>query len=87
MSYLTTQYLYGPGGPSVTCSSGAAAMPGRPFVHGFEIYLEKATLTYSSGGTPLTLYTADGKAHAVELPAAAIRSQHSRSSFRPRWTA
>ena len=46
VSYLTTQYLYGPGGPAVTCSSGAVAMKGRPFVHGYEIYLEKATLVY-----------------------------------------
>ncbi len=61
VTYLTTQYLYGPGGPSVTCSSGAISMPGRPFVHGFEIFLEKATLLYDSGGPALTLLTADGK--------------------------
>jgi predicted dehydrogenase len=36
-------------------------MSGRPFVHGYEIFLEKATLLYDSGGTPLTLLTADGK--------------------------
>src|SRR5260221_7452235 len=36
VSYLTTQYLYGPGGPALTCSSGAVAMKARPFVHGFE---------------------------------------------------
>jgi len=61
VTYLTTQYLYGPGGPAVTASSGAVAMPGRPFVHGFDVYLEKATLTHSSAGVPLTVYTADGK--------------------------
>lgn len=61
VTYLTTSYLYGPGGPAVTCSSGAICMSGRPFVHGFEIYLEKASLIYDSGGTPLTLLTADGK--------------------------
>ncbi len=61
VNYLTTQYLYGPGGPSVTCSSGAISMAGRPFVHGFEIYLEKATIAYDSGGPALTLLTADGK--------------------------
>jgi predicted dehydrogenase len=44
VTYLTTSYLYGPGGPAVTCSSGALSMGGRPFVHGYEIYLEKATL-------------------------------------------
>jgi predicted dehydrogenase len=67
VQYLTTQYLYGPGGPSVTCSSGAVAMPGRPFVHGYEIYLEKATLVYESGSCPLTLLTADGKSSQPAL--------------------
>ncbi len=67
VSYLTTQYLYEAGGPAVSCSSGAVAMSGRPFVHGFEIYLEKATLVYDSGGTPLTLLTADGKAKVPQL--------------------
>ncbi|MFO0867092.1 MAG: Gfo/Idh/MocA family oxidoreductase [Gemmataceae bacterium] len=60
VDYLTTQYLYGPGGPAVTCSSGAVAMKARPFVHGFEIYLEKATLTFESGVLPLTVLHADG---------------------------
>jgi predicted dehydrogenase len=61
VTYLTTSYLYGAGGPAVTCSSGALSMSGRPFVHGYEIYLERATLLYDSGGTPLTLLTQDGK--------------------------
>jgi len=65
--YLTTQYLYGDGGPVVTCSSGAVAMSGRPFVHGYEIYLEKATLAFTSGAQPLTLYTPDGKAKTPKL--------------------
>jgi hypothetical protein len=68
VSYLTTQYLYGEGGPAVSCSSGAVAMKGREFVHGYEIYLERATLVYESGTTPLTLLTADGKAEKVDLP-------------------
>jgi predicted dehydrogenase len=67
VSYLTTQYLYGNGGPAVSCSSGAVAMSGRPFVHGFEIYLEKATLLYDSGGTPLSLLAADGKVKTPKL--------------------
>jgi predicted dehydrogenase len=67
VAYLTTQYLYGPGGPAVSCSSGALAMSGRPFVHGFEIYLEKATLLFESGATPLTVLTADGKSQAPKL--------------------
>jgi predicted dehydrogenase len=65
VDYLSTQYLYGPGGPCVSCASGALAQKGRPFVHGFEIYLERATLTFESGATPLTVLTAEG---AVEQP-------------------
>lgn len=62
VTYLTTSYLYGSNGPAVTCSSGALSMSGRPFAHGYEIYLERATLLYDSGGQPLTLLTHDGKA-------------------------
>jgi predicted dehydrogenase len=65
--YLTTQYLYGKHGPALTCSSGAVAMSGRPFVHGFELYFEQATLTYSSAGVPLTAFTHDGKSEAPPL--------------------
>jgi predicted dehydrogenase len=54
-------------GPAVTCSSGAIAMKGRPFVHGYEIYLEKATLVYESGTCPLTVLTADGKSEQPKL--------------------
>jgi len=67
VSYLTTQYLYGPAGPCVTCSSGAVAMKGRPFVHGYELYLEKATLIYESGTCPLTVLTVDGKSEQPKL--------------------
>lgn len=67
VQYLTTQYLYAGGGKAVSCSSGALALKGRPFVHGYEIYLERATLVYESGTAPLTLLTADGKAAVVKL--------------------
>jgi predicted dehydrogenase len=70
VSYLTTSYLYGPGGPAVTCSSGALSMAGRPFVHGFEIYLERATVLFDSGGPPLTLLTDDGKTSQPALAGA-----------------
>ena len=67
VQYLTTQYLYGPGGPAVSCSSGAVAQKGREFVHGYEIYLERATLVYESGTKPLALLTADGKVKHAKL--------------------
>lgn len=65
--HLTTQYLYGPSGPCVSCSSGALAQKGRPFVHGYEIFLENATLLFESGVTPLTVLTADGKLERPQL--------------------
>src|SRR5262245_41270088 len=67
VSYLTTSYLYGADGPAVTCSSGALAQKGRPFVHGFEIYLERATLVYDSAGPPLTLLLANGQTKQPKL--------------------
>jgi predicted dehydrogenase len=67
VEYLTTHYLYGPGGPAISCSSGALAMSGRPFVHGFEIYLEKATLLHESGVIPLTVLTSDGQTTTPQL--------------------
>jgi predicted dehydrogenase len=69
VDYLTTNYLYGPGGPAVSCSSGAVSAKSREFVHGYEIYLEKATLTYESGTVPLMLLPSEGKPQAVTLPA------------------
>lgn len=67
VNYLTTSYLYGPGGPAITCSSGAVAMKGRQFAHGYELYLERATLSYDSAGTPLTVFTADGQSEQPKL--------------------
>ena len=67
VDYLTTSYLYGAGGPAITCSSGALTMKGRPFVHGYELYLEKATLVYESGTCPLTVLKADGSSDQPKL--------------------
>jgi hypothetical protein len=55
-------------------------MKGRPFVHGYELYLEKATLIYESGTCPLTLLTADGSSEQPKLtggddPTAAFTSE------------
>lgn len=69
VTYLTTQYLYGSGANALalSCSSGALAKKGREFVHGYELYLEKATLIYESGTQPLTVLTQDGKAKQPKL--------------------
>jgi len=63
VTQLTTQYLYGSDGPSVTAMSGDLSMKSRPFVHGYEIFLEHATISYSSDGIPLRLLSADGVTH------------------------
>lgn len=61
VSYLTTQYIYPDSNVSVTCSSGAVCQKAREFVHGYEIYLERATLTYESGTCSLTILHEDGR--------------------------
>jgi predicted dehydrogenase len=66
VEYLTTQYLYD-AGPALSCSSGAIAAAGRAFVHGFEVYLEKATLAHNSSGLPLTVYSADSTSSVPDL--------------------
>jgi predicted dehydrogenase len=67
VQYLTTQYRFGSDGPAISCSSGAVACKDRPFVHGYEIYLERATLVYESGTQPLTVLQAEGGSERVEL--------------------
>jgi predicted dehydrogenase len=69
VQYLTTQYLYGSKRPAVSCSSGALCQPGRPFVHGYEIYMERATLIFDSASCPLTVLTDDGQAEQPKLAA------------------
>jgi predicted dehydrogenase len=59
----------------ITAASGVIAQQGRPFTHGYEIYLEKATLLYDFaviGGepvlaTPLTVLAEDGQVLRPEL--------------------
>jgi predicted dehydrogenase len=67
VTHLNALYLYGPGGPSVSCASGALAQKGRPFVHGYEVYFEQATVVFESGSQPLTVLTADGRVQQPEL--------------------
>jgi predicted dehydrogenase len=74
--YLATSYRY-TNQPNlcITCSSGAISQRGRPFSHGFEVYLEKATVVFEFATlvgkptltTPLTLLTPDGLARKPRL--------------------
>lgn len=41
-----TLFMYGDSGPTVHVTSGTIDQQGRPFEHGFEIHLEKATLAF-----------------------------------------
>ena len=72
--HLSTQYLYDDPNLTVSAVSGALSQAGRPFAHGFEFYLERATLSFEFavlGGrghvaTPLSVILPDG---TVENPA------------------
>lgn len=73
VDYLSTQYIYKDRNLAVSCDSGAVAMNGRSFTHGFEIYFEKGSLLFqwaSMGGkavavTPLTLLDARGNVRHI----------------------
>ncbi len=73
--HLATQYLYDDPNLAVAAVSGALSQAGRPFMHGFEIYLERATLAFAFanlGGqgpvtTPLSVILPDGTVERPEL--------------------
>src|SRR5262249_57698269 len=44
--HLTTQYLFHRTDLAVSCVSGALSQSGRPFTHGFELYLDRATIAF-----------------------------------------
>lgn len=59
--HVETQYLYNDKPYSITASSGALAAAGRPFTHGYEVYLESATLHHDSSLLPLVEWNDKGK--------------------------
>jgi predicted dehydrogenase len=73
--HLATQYLYDDPNLTVSAVSGALSQAGRPFTHGFEIYLERATLAFAFanlGGqghvaTPLSVILPDGTVERPQL--------------------
>jgi predicted dehydrogenase len=76
VNHVHTQYVYEDPALAVTCVSGGIAAKGLQFTHGFELYLERATILYTGstiGGQwvadrPLTLITEDGDVVQPELP-------------------
>jgi predicted dehydrogenase len=75
VEFLTTQFLFEDNSLAITAASGVINQQGRAFTHGFEIYLERATLTYDFSvldgqpvlSMPLTVLTADGRVVRPEL--------------------
>jgi len=61
--YLATHYHFADPGPVVSAVAGALSQPGRPFAHGFELYLERATLTFSFAA----LTSPGPQAHALSV--------------------
>lgn len=72
--HLTTQYVYEGTEPAVSAISGAISQAGRPFSHGFEIYLERATLSFGFASlagegqaNPLAVILPDGTVERPDL--------------------
>jgi predicted dehydrogenase len=73
--HLTTQYLFGADGPAVSCVCGALTQNGRPFTHGFELYLDRATIAFQFANLagqghvamPLSVILPDGTLEQPEL--------------------
>ncbi len=66
IDYLVTEYQYPGRNLCVSAQSGAVAMKGLPFEHGYDVYFERATLRHNSGTSPgVTAYTADGEHHTL----------------------
>jgi predicted dehydrogenase len=74
---FSTQFRFADPALVVTAASGVINQQGRPFVHGYEIYLQRATLLFDSGGlskepagaVPLSVLSADGKVQRPKLRA------------------
>jgi len=77
VKYLSTQYIYDDKEVCLTAASGAISQPGRAFAHGYEIYLEKATILFESAtlgnegvtSMPVTLLTSDGEVYNPDMGA------------------
>jgi predicted dehydrogenase len=79
VNHVHSQYIYNQADLAVSCVSGGIAARGLEFGHGFEIYLERATLVYDAGtygsgkskqwvvNRPLTVLTDKGQAKTPKL--------------------
>ena len=75
--HFTTQFVFGDSDLAVSATCGVIQQQGRPFTHGFEIHLQRATLLFDFAvmgnqpvvQTPLTILSATGKVQRPRLPA------------------
>jgi len=75
VEYCTSMFRFPDPSLVVSISGGVVNQQGRPFTHGFEIHLEKATLQYEFAVIdgkprlllPLTVYEADGKVRTPDM--------------------
>ena len=68
VEYFNTQFLFEDSDLTVTATSGVIHQQARPFTHGYEIHLERATLVFDSWmGLPLTVLTDRGKSFTPRL--------------------
>ena len=72
--HLSTQYRYDEPNRAISAVSGALSQKGRPFTHGFEFNLERATLSYWQANladgprvSPLCVLHADGTTESPAL--------------------
>jgi predicted dehydrogenase len=77
VEYCNTQFKFADGKLAISAASGVVNQQGRPFTHGFEIHLEKATLLFDfavmadgkNTSLPLTVLTPKGRVEYPSLPA------------------
>lgn len=77
VNHVHTSYVFGDNGPAVSAVSGGIAASGMAFGHGFELYLDDATIVFDAGtyagewvvNRPLSLIRNDGSVTAVDLNA------------------
>ena len=63
VEFFNSQFLFEDPAITVTATGGVINQQARPFTHGYEIHLERATLAFDSWmGLPLTVLTDKGKA-------------------------
>lgn len=68
VEYFNTQFLFGDASLVVTATGGVINQQGRPFTHGYEIHLEKATLVHDSWmGMPVTVLAENGEVEKPQL--------------------